>query len=225
MPERRTVRQTSFSAAEWFDTRAISALCSLEQRQVAREIVSAYGQCGLFVRPSAGAAQVPTEHRIHHVLTLDRCAKGLAGDLCCRDDALPIASETMGLIYVQHALESAEDPDAMIGELARVLVPEGIALFIVFNPYRPFRMRWWSRGLHAISANRLSTMVSDQGLEVRGVRSIGACWRAMSAAAPDAPVSLLAGSYLLLARKRVHGLTPLRAAGQRVALNAGVGAG
>lgn len=225
MPERRIVRQTSFSAATWFDTADISALCSQEQHQAARDIASAYGQCGLFVRPSAGAAPAPGEHRIHQVLNLHRCAKGLAGDICCRDDALPIASETMGLIYVQHALESADDPEAMIGELARVLVPDGTVLFIVFNPYRPFRARWWSRGLRAISATRLSTMVVAQGLEVRAARPIGAIWRVATTGTLDAPASFLAGSYLLLARKRVHGLTPLRAGGQRVALNAGVGAG
>jgi len=228
MPERPAVRQTVFPAERWFGAEAMAAMLALEQRQVAPDIAAVYGQCGLYMQPSSAGPHALTGHRMHQLLRLHRQDHGLAGDLRCRDEALPVASGTVALAYVQHVLESAADPSALVGELARVLVPEGIAVFVVWHPWRPFRVRWCSRGLHAISATRLSALLLEQGLEVRSMRPIGVCWRAPAASGPDpadAGVPWLAGAYLLVARKRVHGLIPLRTSAQRVALNAGMGAG
>lgn len=230
MPERPVVRQTPFPAEHWLGTEAVAAMLALEQGQAAREIAAAYGQFGVYLRPSIAGPFALEGHRMHQLLRLHRQGDRLAGDLCCRDNALPIASGAVALAYVQHVLESAVDAEALIAELARVLAPEGIAAFIVFNPWRPLRLRWATLGLHAIAAGRLAALLVERGLEVRGVRPLGVCWRVAADLAVDdgsdaAPVALLAGSYLLIARKRVHGVTPLRASGQRVGLSAGVGAG
>lgn len=226
MPEPPVVRQTPFPAEAWFGTEPVAAMLALEQRQAVRDIATVYGQCGAYLQPSSAGPGLLMGHRMHQLLRLHRRGAGLQGDLCCRDDALPIASGALALIYAQHVLESATDIDASIAELARVLAPEGIAAFIVFNPWRPLRLRWAALGLQAIPASRLSARLIERGLEVRSVRALGVCWRAAARDAGDpAQVAPLAGSYLLIARKRVHGVTPLRASGQRVALNAGVGAG
>jgi len=225
MPERPAVRQTLSPAESWFGSAAMRTMLALEQRQAAPDIDAVYGQCGLFLLAGAAAPGAPSARRLHRQLCLHRQADALAGDLRCRDQALPVASGAITLAYVQHVLETSVDADALVGELARVLAPEGIAAFIAFHPYRPLRLRWWVRGLRAIPALRLSAMVVEHGLEVRSVRPLGAVWQARAGSEDGAAAPWLAGSYLLLARKRVHGLTPLRASGQRVALNAGMGAG
>ena len=54
--------------------------------------------------------------------------------LRCDFESLPFASNSLDLVVLPHALELARDPHDTLREVERVLVPEGKALIIGFNP-------------------------------------------------------------------------------------------
>jgi SAM-dependent methyltransferase len=54
--------------------------------------------------------------------------------LRCHFDALPFAAGSLDLVVLPHALELARDPHLALREVERVLVPEGRAIIVGFNP-------------------------------------------------------------------------------------------
>ena len=58
----------------------------------------------------------------------------VAPSLACDFDALPLDAQSLDLVVLPHALELAEDPHRALGEVDRVLRPEGHAVILGFNP-------------------------------------------------------------------------------------------
>jgi len=54
--------------------------------------------------------------------------------LHCDFDALPFDSNSLDLVVLPHALETARDPHLALREVERVLVPEGRVVVVGFNP-------------------------------------------------------------------------------------------
>lgn len=54
--------------------------------------------------------------------------------LRCHFDALPFDAASLDLVVLPHTLELARDPHLTLREVERVLVPEGRALIVGFNP-------------------------------------------------------------------------------------------
>lgn len=205
----------------------IAALLAHEQMQAAPEIGRVFGHGGLFLRPCADSPALLPGAATQVLLQLCRAGAGLSGDVRCADDALPIATASLSLVYVQHVLESSAMGTQLMGEVARILAPEGVAMFVVFNPLSAVRLRWWNHGLQVLYPGQVARMLAEHGLDVRATRPLGGCWRAPRACdvgSDTARSSRLGSSYLVQARQRVHGMTPLRAGGPRVAWNNGVGA-
>jgi SAM-dependent methyltransferase len=57
-----------------------------------------------------------------------------APTLRCHFDALPFDAASLDLVVLPHALELARDPHLALREVERVLVPEGRAIIVGFNP-------------------------------------------------------------------------------------------
>jgi len=53
---------------------------------------------------------------------------------------LPLMSETIDVMLLQHALEFSQTPRAVLAEASRVVMPGGHLLLCVFNPYGPMGM-------------------------------------------------------------------------------------
>lgn len=227
MPGDPTARQSEHASAGWFSSAALSGLLQAEQRQAAPELARSYGHYGLYLRPSAAAPRQLSGNLMHSMLGLHRGREGLAGDLACADAAIPLASDSLALVYCQHVLETSPDPVALVAEIGRVLRPEGRALLLVFNPLGVFRLRWWRRGLHAFPSRVLGQMAMAAGMEVQCVRPTGVLWRAHGALGEhaDGPLSGVYSSYLMVARRREPGLTPQASRPRRVALNPGMNPG
>ena len=54
---------------------------------------------------------------------------------------LPLASESFDLVLCAHIYETCRYSGRMIAELSRVLIPEGLVVFIGFNPYGLWRKK------------------------------------------------------------------------------------
>ena len=146
------------------------------------------------------------------------------GAMRSRPEDLPIASQTIDLIALPHALEFSPNPQLLVREVERVLRPEGRLLLAGFNPASLWGLKrvlgarggsypWTGRFLHL---TRIKDWLSLMGFELLAGRMIcyappinNATWlhsfRFMEAAG-DRWWAMGGGVYLLHAVKRVRGM-------------------
>lgn len=167
----------------------------------------------------------------HTTLLAPEPAAGVT--LCAPLTSLPFASDSIDAVLLPHTLELVEDPYAVLREAERVLCAEGCLMICGFNPWSG----WGARRLFArsfrrpafppytrrlLAERRLRDWVALLDFEVAGVQGyLGplpmAGRRGESLYRPRS--ALMAGGYLLKARKRVQTLTmvrPKRRSRQRV---------
>lgn len=178
----------------------------------------------------------PTQHllsgaRTQHTTLLDP-ARSAGVTLCAPLTSLPFAADSIDAILLPHTLELVADPYAVLREAERVLVAEGCLMICGFNPLSG----WGARRLFARYLRRppfppqMRRMLGEARLrdwmalldfeiaDLYGYLSpIPATRRPRLAA--DGTVrqaeyrprrALMAGAYLLKARKRVQTLTLVR---------------
>lgn len=147
-----------------------------------------------------------------------------AGAILCDAHAWPLCEHAADVVVLQHALEFAGDPHALLREAAHALRPGGHLLVVGINPYSSWGLRSLLErdGLgqaRCIAAERLTDWLSLLGLALEK-RRVG-CYRPpLVSPAWQARLDWLerfgtrwqapaAGFYILVARKRVVGLRPL----------------
>ncbi len=143
-------------------------------------------------------------------------------------DLLPVASDSVDVVLLPHVLEFVERPHEALREAQRVLVPEGHLLISGFNPWsfmgvwrlvlgRRRAVPWCGRFL---AINRIRDWLALLGFDVVGLNArfyrppFGneqVMQRLQFLDRVGARVGgLMAGAYLLVARKRVSTLTPIK---------------
>ncbi|MDA8416370.1 MAG: methyltransferase domain-containing protein [Betaproteobacteria bacterium] len=164
-------------------------------------------------------------NRIPFRFTLGKDRGSLRADPC----ALPLATQSMDLVVLPHALEFAEHPHALLREVDRVMRPEGRLVILGFNPRSLWGMRQlfsldrrsppWSG--HFLSLSRIKDWLTLLGFEMNSGRFAAYAPPLQSQRwlrrfhfmelAGDRWWGVGGGIYLLQAIKRVHGvrlLTP-----------------
>ena len=76
--------------------------------------------------------------------------RALCPTLCCKPEALGIASESVDVILAHHLLDYCDNPYNSLREISRVLVSGGDCIFVGFNPYslwyvRAFFTKWFKK--------------------------------------------------------------------------------
>jgi len=153
-----------------------------------------------------------------------------AAALLVESEQLPVATDSVDVLVLSHVLEFSRDPVATLKEVDRVLIPEGHALILGFNPlslwglWRGFgghRRGWESplRGAELCSVPRLRSWLALLGLEAVSVHYHSYRLPQREPQTPERLASLetlgrrycrpLGGGYVLLAKKRVSTLTPI----------------
>ena len=123
-------------------------------------------------------------------------------DFFANASALPFFEATLDLVTLPFTLDAHSDPDGVLDEVARVLVPEGRAIFTGFH-----KMSFWGlshqlgskrlpEGVHIYGKARLLDSLAELGLVVDAVQGSQSPGRG--------------GLYYLIARKRVMGVRPIR---------------
>lgn len=151
-----------------------------------------------------GASSLPTlaNSRIAHRWVATSFISDPKAALFANASALPFFESTLDLVTLPFTLDMHSDPDAVLDEVARVLVPEGRAVFAGFN-----KMSFWGvshimgakrlpERTHIYGKSRLLDSLSELGLVVDSVKS------------DQSPGH--SGLYFLVARKRVMGVRPIR---------------
>lgn len=195
----------------WFATQPGQGLLAVEGAAIARVLAAppalpwAWLGVPAATAPEAGAARG---------VLLRRHADGLAGTLRCALP-LPIASESLGTVLLQHLLDDGVAADVLLGECERVLAPGGTLWLATLNPWSPYRVRWLATGLRARSPGHWQAALRRAGFTLDSVRLqwLGPRWRPAHGEAGIGAADRLRAGIALTVGKRLHaaiGPKPLR---------------
>jgi len=162
-----------------------------------------------------------TTHQAHIASVTDSRLSGLP-------HALPIASDSVDVVILNHVLEFSLYPHHVLREVERVLVPEGHVVIMMFNPWSLWSInRLLLRWRHSppwcgqfISATRSKDWLALLGFDVTVSRGYFYRPALQQISLMDRlgwfetlgqrlwPI--LGGAYTLVAKKKVETLTPIR---------------
>jgi hypothetical protein len=213
MPARSPARQPaepgprSPGALDWFDSTAGQALLGAEVGAVERMLAGCPALPWLWI--GVRAAPLPSTGR---GLVLHRRDDGFGGPIRCRLP-LPLASESLGAVLLQHALDDAGKADELLDECARVLTPGGALWLAALNPWTPYRARWAGAGLRARDPASWQSTLRRAGFSrvAISVQWLGPHWRTAPGSGVEAGVGAtdrLRAGLAFTANKRVRALIP-----------------
>jgi SAM-dependent methyltransferase len=150
----------------------------------------------------ASSLQTLANSRIAHRWVAAGISSDKRAALFSNASALPFFESTLDLVTLPFTLDMHSDPDAVLDEVARVLVPEGRAVFAGFN-----KLSLWGvshmlgskrlpEGAQLYGTDRLKASLAELGLIVESVQS--------------GQFPSHDGLYFLIARKRVMTIKPIR---------------
>ena len=144
-------------------------------------------------------------------------------------EELAIATQSVDVVYCPHVLENSADPHAILREIERILTPEGYLVVTGFNPWGWSNLlRYWY-GLfdadpwlqHWLSYARVSDWLKLLDFDVKQIRTflfrplLTACLPDLMNMHHHTLSALPMGDwrvgalYVMLAQKKVHGMTPV----------------
>lgn len=234
MPEGVPIDQRALRA--WFETPLGRSLQAHELHRLRSALPNLYGtlavQLGrLGPLDLLDACVVPTRALV------EATGEQPGAAVLAMPEALPFATGTVDLLLLPHTLDYCDDPHQVLREVNRVLSPEGHVVVIGFNPWswwgfrrlftrRPRPAPWCGRFLPLARVKDwlqlLDFDLTQGGMlyyrppirreslmeRLRFLDKAGDRWWPMTAAV-----------YLLVAKKRVAGMTPLRPAWKLVSTN------
>lgn len=228
------MQDTRRDIADWLRTPLGQRVYALECKHVAEALTQVFGwqllQIGLWGDDHGLIAEARTQQKsvlARHSESIDaNAAQRRNGLLKSRADSLAIASDSVDAVLLPHTLEHVADPHAVLREVERIMTGEGHLIVLGFRPISLWgarhafsgmgfppgterllgerRVRDWLKllGFDVLDARRyLFTLPfgrADAGPRRFMERVGGRVW------------PLMAGAYLLKARKRVYTLTPIR---------------
>lgn len=214
---------------EWYTTPLGEEYAAFEMRTIERMTSLVFGYYMLELGMPWLESPVetgPIRHRIHLDLPGGNSKRlpSLSSDL----ENLPFAEDSLDAVLLGHALEYADRPHQILREVDRALIPEGHVLIAGFNPFslwgaprlwanRSKRAPWNARFL---GVSRLRDWLKLLGYEVRGVEYGFYGLPVQSTAVLNKQSWMdktgsrfwprLGGGYVILARKKVTTLTPIK---------------
>ena len=132
------VSEPAPSLADWYSTSLGTYLLQREFSYIDEAVADVFGfnalQLGSPEHDFLRASRIPL-----------KCSAAPDGNAGLRADFrdLPIASNSVDLLLLPHVLEFAEHPHQILREVQRVLIPDGHAIIIGFNP-------WSLWGMHRV---------------------------------------------------------------------------
>jgi len=190
----------------WFETDKGQALAAQSVSACAPWLWPLCGHNALVLQPCAQGLPLP-DLQCAPVYQLQRAQRRFYGDIIAEDARLPLANECMALVLAAFVMETAGNPEALVAECERVLLPEGHFALLTLNPFAPVRLTGVWSDMHLATAATWSAKLSEAGLDLIRHERLGNA----------RPPTLCSVNFLLL-RKRKAALTPLRKNAAAVAL-------
>jgi SAM-dependent methyltransferase len=180
---------------------------------------------------AAGGDELMENSRIGHRILArldDEAADDPGSSLICSGESLPVAGDSMDVVVLPHVLEFAADPHRLLRELERILIGEGHLVLIGFNPWGPWGLwrlllSWrdeapWSGHFYGLS--RIRDWLSLLNFELMEVHRLVFRPPLRSGRLMERLEVLeklgrhvwpfASGAYVLVARKRIIPLTPVK---------------
>lgn len=185
---------------EWFGGEAGQALLASEDEAVRRVLAACPARPWLWLGVPGAVAPVPRRG-----LVLRPVAGGWQGSLRC-GLPLPLATESLGAILLQHVLDDGDADPELLQECMRVLAPGGTLWLAGLNPWAPYRLRWAGTGLRARTPGAWQLALRRAGLPVGAVQLqwLGPVWDPRPGPAGVGARDLLRSGLALTASKRVQ---------------------
>jgi len=214
----------------WYTTSLGVSLAKEESHELASVLPAFFGyhclQIGYTHAPDYFVAS-PIRHKVVMDLDLSHGGQGSV-QFYSKPEVLAVATDSVDLVLLPHTLELNADPHEVLRESDRVLVPEGRLVIIGFNPWSFWGIRhmfsrhsgevpWCGR---FISLMRLKDWLALLGFEIESAKTF--FYRLPMASEHISKRQPLfhrigrkfwpafGGTYILVARKRVTTLTPIR---------------
>lgn len=211
---------------QWFESPLGRALLDHEREAVAQAMECVFGVQFLQVGKWGPPMQFLDLARTQRRALLSAQADG-AGEIRSHPSTLPIQSDNIDALLLPHTLEFEDDPHAVLREVQRVLRPEGCLVILGFEPLGAWSLRsrltagGFPPGIERILSERrladwLKLLAFDVDPASRFLFSLPFAkaqtgrmqrWADTTGRALG---SRLSGAYVLVARKRVHAMTPIR---------------
>ncbi len=193
-------------ALAWFGSEAGQGVLAVEAAAMARVLESApplpWAWFGL-----PGAA--PPELVGRRGVLLRRRGGAFDGSIRCQLP-LPLASESLGAVMLQHVLDDDIDAQPLLDECERVLAPGGLLWLAALNPWSPYRARWARTGLRGHDPGRWQAALRRAGFagEAVSLQWLGPHWRMAHGEAGIGAADRLRAGVALSVCKRVRAAIP-----------------
>ena len=209
----------------WYQTRLGLAVLETERAVVTSSISRLFDYHILQVGPS-GDISLIDDSPIHHKIIFAPSWNPTTKQTEANNEALPLATDSIDVVVIHHALDFTGDSHRLLREVTRVLRPGGKMLIIGFNPlsywglWRIFKRRinipWLGR---FISKSRLSDWLQllnlqidsiDYGLHFQPIQYFRSVERAPKFEKFGQKfLNPLGGAYFILCVKQITPITPV----------------
>lgn len=213
----------TLQAREWLASPLGELLLSEERIALEQELARYFG--GFLVHYGPAKAEPPKATQIRCNVRLGAPLEGV--HIACEEQSWPLGEHAADVVVLQHGLDFSLSPHSLLREAARSVRPGGTLLVTGINPWSSWGLRHYFAGdgfrrARCISPARLSDWLNLLGFALEK-RRFG-CYRPpLSSPAWQGRLQRVerlgarlhapgGGFYLLVARKLVVGLRPLRPA-------------
>lgn len=212
---------------EWYRSPLGQVLEQAELTAVRHCLTTLFGYHLLAIAPPWQASPLDSSRVQHRMVQTPQPAPGQAS-MVSANDAWPVATDSLDVILLPHVLEFAANPHQVLREVERCLIPEGHVVILGFNPWSIWGGRSLATGWRGqlpwcgrfISVNRLRDWLALLGFDTLAVEPLlyrpplnhsGMLSRLRFLDHLERINGMPGGaSFMLLARKRVLGMTPIR---------------
>ncbi|WP_166359452.1 class I SAM-dependent methyltransferase [Pseudomonas akapageensis] len=208
-------------ARDWFAGPLGQLLLHEEQRLLEEELGRFFG--GYLVHYGPGAEPPPKARQVQRNVRLGAPLPGV--EIVCEEQAWPLSEHAADVVVLQHGLDFSLSPHGLLREAASSVRPGGHLLIVGINPWSAWGLRHVFahdalRKARCISASRVGDWLNLLGFALEK-RRFG-CYRPPLASPAwqtrlegwermaTSWQSAGGGFYILVARKLVVGLRPLR---------------
>ena len=210
-------------AREWFAGPLGQLLLKEEHTLLEEELGRFFG--GYLVHYGPHADAPPLARQVQRNVRLGAPWPGV--EIVCEEQAWPLSEHAADLVVLQHGLDFSLSPHGLLREAASAVRPGGHLVIVGINPWSPWGMRHLFahdalRKARCISASRVGDWLNLLGFALEKKRFGCYCpplasptWQARMAGwerLASRGQGVGGGFYVLVARKLVVGLRPLRLA-------------
>lgn len=221
--------------SQWYKTELGRSIYDAEANELKKILPGLFG-FHLLQIGGPDSVQWISDTPIRHHVGVNSMATSKAKSSCVVADwhNLPFTEESIDVVILPHVLEVDSHPQVLIQEAISVLIPEGTIIILGFNPFSLLGLaKYWPKlstripkELQLFSAHKCSRWLEENNCQIIKHKTFyfqlphQPTWSLQKQVLFEkfgrCVIPGLGGVFLLIARKRVQTLTPLRIAPKRV---------